>query len=523
MRRYALLFALLFVPRFAAGAPPVVLPAQPTAPAKARAADLDPKPIDAVVEKALKEFQAPGCAVVVVKDGAVVYLKGFGVREKGKEDKVTPDTVFPIASCSKAFTATLVAMLSEDGKLKWDDKVRDHLDYFRLSDELADRDVTLRDLLCHRTGMPRHDMLLGGRDTDTAEVIKQWGKGKSSTSFRSTWEYSNVPFTTAGVIAGKFDKTDWAGTVKNRIFKPLGMTNSSATRKEGLRAADHATPHYFAFDKSVNAIMWDEIDHAGGAGAVNSTARDMAAWLQFQLSGGKHDGKRLLTERTLKETHSPQMLVKPEGPFLVYFPPKFTRFVSYGLGWFVHDYRGVTCVSHGGTLTGFRAQCMLVPEKNLGVFVVCNLRPSFVTEAVAKSTLDVLLGLPTEDWVAFHKGQLTLLDFNVGVARKKRETDRKPDTKPSLPLKDYAGTYEEPAYGRAEVTVEGDALAIRWGKFTFRTEHYHFDTFTAIPAEPKADVISFDRGTFDVQFRLGADGEVEGLKFLDQVFRRAKK
>lgn len=505
MRRYCLLFALVL------------------APASARGADFDPRSIDAVAEKALKEFQAPGCAVVVVKDGAIVYLKGFGVREKGKDGKVTPDTVFPIASCSKAFTATLVAMLAEEGKLKWDDKVRDHLDYFRLSDELADRDVTLRDLLCHRTGMPRHDMLWLGRDADSAAVIKQWGKGKPSTSFRSTWEYSNVPFTTAGVVAGTFGGGDWSGAVKTRIFAPLGMEKSSGTWKQGVAQADHATPHYYALDKSVTAIEWDRIDHAGGAGCVNSTARDMAAWLRFQLAGGKFDGKRLLAERALKETHSPQMLVKPEGPFAVLFPAKFTRFVSYGLGWFVHDYRGVTCASHGGTLGGFRAQCMLVPEKNLGVFVVCNLRPSYVTEAVAKSALDAALGLPAEDWVAFHKGQLALLDFNAAVAQKRRDAARRPDTKPSLPLKDHAGGYDEPAYGRAEVTAAGDALALTWGKFTFRLEHYHFDTFTAVLVEPKADAVTYDRATFEVQFRLGANGQVEGLTFLDQDFRRPKK
>lgn len=505
MRRHAILFALLL------------------APAPLRAADFDPKPVDEAVEKALKEFNAPGCAVVVVKDGEVVYLKGFGVREKGKDDKVSPDTVFPIASCSKAFTATALAMLADEGKLKWDDKVRDHLDYFRLSDELADRDVTLRDLLCHRTGMPRHDMLWAGQLVDSAAVIRQWGKGKPSTSFRSKWEYANVPFTTAGVIAGKLDKTDWAGVMKARVFKPLGMDRTSATWKEGHTQADHATPHYYGFDKSITAIKWDDLDHAGGAGGVNSTARDMGSWLQFQLAGGKFDGRQLLTTRALKETHTSQMLLIPEGPFAVYFPPKHTRFCSYGLGWFVHDHRGANCVSHGGTLTGFRAQCMMVPDKKVGVVVLCNLRPSLVCETVAKVALDAALGLPAEDWLTFHKAQMAIQDFNTAVAKEKRKTARKPDTKPSLALKEYAGGYVEPAYGRAEVVFEGGALVLRWGKYTFRLDHYHFDTFTAVPVEPKDDLISFDRVTLDVQFRLATTGEVEGLKFLEQDFKKSAK
>jgi hypothetical protein len=249
----------------------------------------------------------------------------------------------------------------------------------------------------------------------------------------------------------------------------------------------------------------------------------MGNWLRFQLAGGKFDGKRLLAERLLKETHSPQMLFKPEGVFALYFPKKATRFSSYGLGWFVHDYRGFDCVSHGGTLTGFRSQCMLIPEKKLGVFVVCNLRPSLFTEAVARSALDQMLGLPTEDWVKDGKAALDLLDFNTTVRLKKREGDRKPDTKPSLPLKSLAGVYDEPAYGRAEVLLDGEKLSVRWGKFTFRLEHYHFDTFTVVPVEPTKDVVSFDRSTLELQFRLGTNGEVESMKFLDQEFRKAKK
>jgi len=175
MRRLALFF-LLFVPQ------------------SIHAAEFDARQIDAVVEKAMKAFQVPGAAVVVVKDDEVIYQKGFGVREKGKDSEVTANTVFPIASCSKAFTSALVAMLVDEGKLSWDDKVRKHLDYFRLSDELADRDVTLRDLLSHRTGMPRHDMIWAGlQNHDSGELIRRWGKGAPSTSFRSTWEYSNVP------------------------------------------------------------------------------------------------------------------------------------------------------------------------------------------------------------------------------------------------------------------------------------------------------------------------------------------
>jgi CubicO group peptidase (beta-lactamase class C family) len=415
-------------------------------------------------------------------------------------------------------------MLVDDGKLKWDDKVHDRLDYFRLSDELADREVTLRDLLCHRTGMPRHDMLWAGEpEIGSDELIRRWGKGQPSTSFRSTWEYSNVPFTTAGVIAGRCEKADWAGAVRKRILEPLGMKSSSCTWRDGFESADHATPHYLGFDKTITAVKWDRIDQAGGAGCVNSTATDLGNWLRFQLAGGKFDGKRLVGQQALKETHTAQMLFKPTGPFAFYFPAKAGRFHAYGLGWFVHDYRGHDCVSHGGTLTGIRSQCMMVPEKKVGVFVLCNLRPSLFAEAVAKSALDLLLGVPEEDWVKDGKAGQALYDFNIAVTKKKRDGERKPDTKPSLAAARYAGSYDERAYGRAEVTEDGGKLSVKWGKYTFRLDHYHYDTFTAVPVEPRDDVISFDRSTFEVQFRLGTNGEVEGMKFFDQEFKRAKK
>jgi CubicO group peptidase (beta-lactamase class C family) len=479
------------------------------------------KGLDETIEKIRTDLEVPGGAVVVVQDDKVIYLKGFGLREQGKPEVITPDTVFAIASCSKAFTATLIAMLVDEGKLSWDDPVRKHLESFRLSDELADRDVTLRDLLCHRTGMPRHDMLWVGPDLTTADLIRQWGKAPRSTSFRSTWEYSNVPFTTAGFIAGRIDKLDWARDVAARLFFPLGMRSSSGALAGAMSRADHATPHYHGFDKKINTVDWDEIDNCGGAGCVNSTARDMGQWLRFQLAGGKIGDKRLLAESALEETHRQQMLVKVDPYFAPYFPTQVTKFPGYGLGWFVFDYRGQVCVAHGGTLSGFRAQCMLLPEKKVGVFVVCNLRPSYFPETVCRTILDRVLGAPAEDWVKFAKDRAAENDQRVADARKKRIDERKPDTKPSRPLKEYTGEYEDRAYGKAEVTLEGDQLKLTWGKLVFRLEHYNFDTFTAVLTAPAHEVATADRGTFDAQFRLGSNGDVTSMTLFGQEFAKA--
>lgn len=484
------------------------------------AAELDVKPIDAVVERALKELQAPGAAAVVVKGDEVVHLKGYGVKKLGSEAAVTPDTVFPIASCSKAFTATLLGMAIDEGRARWDDHVTDFLPGFRLADPSADREVTLRDLLCHRTGMPRHDALWAGLTNNTGELILRWTKANPSTPFRTTWEYTNVPFTTASLISGTLFNGGWNGAVRKRIFEPLGMTTTSSTFKAGQLADDRADLHYLTFDKQVKPAAWDEIDHALGAGCINSTARDMGQWLRCQLNDGKLDGKQVIPAAVIKETRTQQMLVKPTGAFVPYFPEKAGRFTTYGLGWFVHEYRGNVCVSHGGTLTGLRAQVMMVPDKKVAVFVVCNLKPCFLPEAVAKTVLDQLLGLPAEDWVAFYKGELAKLDQKIADDRKKRDDGRKPDTKPVLPLPKYAGRYEQPAYGRVEIAEKDGELTLKWGKYAFRLEHFQFDTFTGVMTEPKAEVYLADRSTYEVQFRIGPNGEVDAVKFMDQVFTR---
>jgi CubicO group peptidase (beta-lactamase class C family) len=383
--------------------------------------------------------------------------------------------------------------------------------------------VTIRDLLCHRTGMPRHDMLWAGLTTDSEELIRRWGKAKHSTSFRSTWEYSNVPFTTAGVIGGKYEKTDWAGATKKRIFDPLGMTNTSGRVKDALANPDHATPHYLRLDKSVIPIAWDDIDFCGGAGNVSSCARDLGQWLRFQVNQGAIGDRRLLKRDALKETHTQQMLFRAEGPWLPYFPPDVTRFTGYGLGWFVTDYRGFTCLSHGGTLGGFRSQCMILPEAKVGVFVLCNVRPSLFPDAIGKMLLDLTLGAGG-DWVKRNRTAQAAFDFDIAVAKKKRDNARRADSTPSRELKAYAGKYDEPAYGRASVSLDDGKLKVAWGRYAFRLDHYHFDTFTAIPVEVPADtsVAQFDRSTFEVQFRLATNGDVETLQFLGQDFKRTK-
>ncbi len=505
MIRHVLLWAILL-----AGAFPI------------HAAGPEPAALDTIVADAMKAFDVPGAAVAIVQDDKVIYLKGFGVRKAREKEPVTEDTVFAIASCSKAFTATAIAMLVAEGKMNWDDPVRKHVDWFRLSDPSADRDVTIRDLLCHRTGMPRHDMLWAAAANLPEGYIRDYGKAKPSTSFRSTWEYANIPFTTAGVASGLADKSDWPTLIQKRIFSPLGMKTATTSAREAMTRPEFAVPHNRFVDGKIGPVARADVDSVRGAGSINASVRDLSQWLRFQLANGEIDGKKLLATAAIKETRKPQMIVRQEGRWLTFFPEKSTRFLNYGLGWFVHDYRGHMAVSHGGTFDGFRAQTMLIPDKKLGVVVFGNLTPSTFPEALSKALLDKILGLSDEAWIEFYAKNDKSTEATRIATLKTREKNRKADTKPSRELPAYAGFYAEPAYGRAEVLADKDALTLKWGRWTLKLEHRHFDTFTGTVSAPADDALRNQRSYYDVVFKLNAAGDVERLQFLEQDFTRSK-
>jgi N-acyl-D-amino-acid deacylase len=483
----------------------------------------DEATLDKLIAEAVSKFEVPGAAVVIVKDDKVVYVKGFGVRKLGEPALVTPDTIFAIASCSKAFTTTGIAMLVADGKMKWDDKVTQHVDWFHLSDPSADREVTLRDLVSHRTGMPRHDMLWVSSTLTAEEYIRAYGKAKKSTSFRSSFEYANIPFTTAGFASGKVAGSDWSTFTNARIFDPLGMKSTYCSAEEAMKQEDFATPHNRHLDGKVGPVYRASVDSVRAAGSINSTVRDLGQWLRFHLADGKLDGKQLIPAKHLKETRTPQMVIRQQGSWVNTFPEKFTRHISYGLGWFISEYRGHLCNSHGGTLDGFRAQTMLFPEEKLGIVVLGNLTPSYFTEAMTKAIADRYLGLPQEDWVKFYKDLEKKRADEFTKEIKDREGKKKPNTKPSLELKSYAGHYKHPAYGPAEVVVGEKGLELKWGGFGLRLDHYHFDGFTGYVITPANQTSRFERDFFPVQFKLNDAGEVTEMEFMDQGFEITKQ
>jgi CubicO group peptidase (beta-lactamase class C family) len=492
-------------------------------PAAPAAEPIDAKAVDAVVRDALESWKVPGAALAIVRGDEVVYLKGYGVCQVGKDKPVSPDTLFAIASCTKAFTAAAIGVLADEGKMAWDDPVRKHLPWFRLSDPLADRDVTLRDLLCHRTGLSRHDLLSFGTELSREEIVRRMGLVRPAHPFRSTFQYNNNMYTAAGLAVGAAAKSPWAEFVTTHLFGPLGMKGATCSSHAAGQVADRASPHRRKKDGTVEALPWhDGLDNAGPAGAIHASARDMAKWVRFQLGDGIFEGRRILKAATLTETHTPQMVIRLQGMTKIAYPE--TTQIAYGLGWFIHDHRGRLMYSHTGGLEGFRARIVLVPKDKLGLVFLMNSGVgssySSMHYVVTNALLDLLLGTEKKDWNAYYQAGAKKLEDQGEAASRERDRKRHPDTKPSRELSAYAGTYADPAYGEAKVSLRDGALFLEWGRSKIKLEHFHFDTFVAREGTPDGrDALDDQTATFV----LRPDGEVGTLRLIGQEFKRTGK
>ena len=471
---------------------------------------IDKQRVEGLLEDAVKEWKVPGAAVVIVREDRLLFFQ-YGVRELGRPEKVTPDTVFGLSSCSKAFLTLAMAMLVDEGKIAWDDPVRKHLPGFRLADPLADANVTLRDLLCHRTGLSSHEFLWYHSPLSPEEQVRRIGLVKPSRSFRSTFQYQNIMVCAAGLAVSAAAGIPWDEFVRKRILEPLEMTGVSATTAAALEAPDHATPHRKNKAGKIEVIPWHPFAVPNAALSVNANARDLGKWLQFQLGDGTFRGRKLVSTENLAETHMPQTIIRLTG--LAGAANPFTSQMSYGLGWVVHDYRGHALLAHGGRLDGMRTHVVLVPSEKLGLAILSNLDDTQMNYALGNTLLDQLLGLEYLDWNDYFRKLVKTGEESSKKALEKRQQERRAGTKPSRKLEAYSGVYEDPAYGTARVLVNDGKLVWQWNKFECPLEHWHLDTF-----QLSNDTL----GDPQLTFSLGGDGEVASLRVLEVEFRKKK-
>ena len=444
-----------------------------------------PPDLDSYVASSMKTFDVPGMAVAIVKDGKTLVAKGYGVRKLGDPTAVDEFTTFGIGSNTKAFTTAALATLVDEGKLSWDDPVYQRLPGFVMYDPYVSHEMTIRDLLTHRSGMGlgEGDLLFWPHTTYSREdVIYRLRFMKPQSSFRSHYAYDNLLYMTAGQIIPAVTGTTWDDYVRQRIFAPLGMNHTDLSTTGYKAGGDYASPHS-RVDGKLQVIPFEDLDNAAPAGAINSCAADMAKWVQLQLNRGKyvdHDG-RLFTEQRSKEMWTAQTILPIEDPPAPLAGLK-ANFADYALGWGLRDYHGRKLVGHTGGVGGFVSRVMLAPEENLGVVVLTNAEEGGAFDSILYHVLDYYFHLPTTDWIAGFKAVKDQEEKEAAETMKKAEGARDANSKASLPLEKYAGVYNDPWYGPITIRMENAGLVMSFDHtpgMIGDLQHWQYDTFKA--------------------------------------------
>ncbi|ANH83472.1 hypothetical protein A8C56_23060 [Niabella ginsenosidivorans] len=412
--------------------------------------------LDAYVNKALKDWQIPGAAVCVVKDGSIVLMKGYGIKETGTKESVDVNTLFMIGSNTKAFTATALAKLDAEGLLSLDDPVQKWLPDFTLYDPWVTKEATITDLLCHRLGFEtfQGDFMFFASDLTVAEVREKLGKLKPVYSFRSKWGYTNSAFLTAGEVIPKATGVSWNRFITDSIFKPLGMNHSLALSAAIAGAADKASAHTIAEGRLIK-IPYGKIDNLAPAGSISSSVNDLSHWVLMLLNNGKYEGKQVIPSSAIKKTRMPQSIIGNGGTL-------FNRghFLLYGLGWMLSEYENREIVAHTGGVNGFVTGITLVPEEHLGIIVLTNTDANAFYEALKWELLDAELGLPYRGYSDLYFSKNKEQEAKQAVFDKKMADSVAGNLQPALELKAYAGSYADSNYGRANIQINGRHLSM---------------------------------------------------------------
>ncbi|MBR9990662.1 MAG: serine hydrolase [Gemmatimonadetes bacterium] len=433
--------------------------------------------LDDYITGALPQWEVPGLAIAVIRNDSLIYARGFGVRELGGSGAVDEHTMFAIASTTKAMTVAALGMLVDEEQISWDDRVSDHLPAYQLADPFIAHELTIRDLLTHRSGISRSDNLWIAGPFDRTEVLRRARYLPASSGFRSEYGYHNVMYIAAGELVGAVSGLGWDDFLQQRLFHPLDMSRTT-TRATVVETRDNVSSSHTMVDGRVQVVERRNYDNIGGAGAVFSSVRDLAQWLRLQLNDGTYEGIRLISPAVMREMHMPQTVIRSDTAFERLYPN--TNLRAYALGWNVQDYHGRKLVHHSGSLNWTRTQIGMVPSEGIGVVVIANLSTSNLQAALMYRVLDALMVLPARDWSAELLEPVQRGRERSAEAARETERSRIPDTRHSLALAGYAGTYTSDLYGDARLSLEDGRLVLHYAPdYIADLEHWHHDTFRA--------------------------------------------
>lgn len=495
---------------------------------------------DDIVNDAIKTFKVPGLAIAIVKDDEVIFSRAFGHRDVEQKLPLTADTLLAIGSSSKAFTTFALGVLVDEGKLEWDKPVRNYIPWFRLYDPVMGERLTPRDLVTHRSGLPRHDLVWYNNFTASREeFVRRLAHLEPSADLREKFQYNNLMYLTAGYLVEVLTGKEWEDSIRALVFEPLGMTRTNFSVEDSQKDNDFAQP-YREEEGKIKKIPFRNITNIGPAGSINSSVNEMSNWLIVHLYGGKFKNKQIINPTTLEDMHLAHM---PTGatPSRPEISP-----ADYGMGWFVDNYRGHRRVHHGGNIDGFTAMVSMLPQDGFGFVVLSNKNGTPVPELIIRTAADILLELEPVDWLGEAAKRKAEGEEAEKKAKEKKHVRQKPGTKPAHKLEEYVGDYEHPGYGEIKVFLKDNKLTFTYNGITTPLEHWHYETFNGgeaddptfkdskltfrtdakgsvaeitAPFEPSADEIIFnkkpDARFFDPEYLKQFTGQ---YKLLSQTF-----
>jgi CubicO group peptidase (beta-lactamase class C family) len=482
--------------------------------------------LDTAFARVLKDWHAAGFAVAVILKDKVVYAGGFGYRDYEKKIPVTPNTLFAIGSCTKAFTASLVGMLDKEGKIDLDKPVRNYMPNLKFYNNEMNDHITLRDMMCHRTGLPRHDIswyLFPSHSRDSLLTRIQYME--PSAGLREKWQYNNFMFMALGAIVEKITGKAWEENIREKLFTPLGMTNSDVSLADWTKSNEESLGYDVEKDSIIKKQDHYDIAAMSPAGSINSSVNDMAKWVALWIHGGKLNGKEFLPLDFVTDAITVQMAA---GGGLPDKDMPDLYFSGYGFGWFLSSYRGHYRVEHGGNIDGFSASTCFYPTDSIGIIVLSNQNGSSVPSVVRNLIADRMLGLKYYDWETYLKSRSDSAKAKEKAAEIKKVKDTAAVGKHSHSLKDYEGVYSNPGYGPFEITLKRDSFFVSTPKMNLWMQHKNYDIFSLWPIDDKEGIDTTGM-SFLVQFNTNLSGDFESASIQLEasvkpiVFTRAGK
>ena len=472
------------------------------------------KKLDAMIVQGMKDWKVPGLATIVVKDGEVVFQKTYGVKNLETKEAVDENTLFNMASTTKAIVAIAMGMLVDDGKLDWDDKVTDYVPYFKLSDSYSTSDARIKDLLTHNLGIGNADALWTLDSLSTKETIQRFQFAEKTYPLRGGFTYQNIMYAVAGEVIAAASGKPWNEFVQERIFNPLEMTRTQAIAANIFKAGNYVTPYLNDVEEGLVEVDYGFSDQIGPAGMICSTAHDIGNYLTFLVNDGVFKSDTLLQPKTFKKLFEPHSFLGTTGTYPTNALTK-PNWNTYGLGWFQQDYKGHKLDFHTGSLFGLVAIAGIMHDKDVAVYVFANLDHAELRHAIMYKAMDLFAF--DDDGRDWHTEVFNLYEGfkKEGIEKaQKGEAERVKNTKPSLPLADYEGTYKNKMLGSVQVTLLNGRLQINFNDFiTYSLEHWHYDTFNT-----NKDPRFYEK--LKVNFDLNEAGKSSKLNIMGEVFTK---